>query len=193
MAGNPLPIVTVNVSPAEVRVGSSGLYLQISVDPASALASTEVLNGLTALPTDTRQRASGILLAYLANVGPAGMIDVNVSNPAPGGGRTFAGGITVLTTGNALPAVTAMTPSLAAAGAADTTVTLDGTNFVTGGKVVIRSFPNQVTLTPGAVSATQVTFTLPAAQLTTAASFSVVYVNPTPGGGNSAAQTFTVQ
>ena len=58
---------------------------------------------------------------------------------------------------------------------------------------MIRAFPDQVTLTPTTVTANQVTVTIPAAQLTTAGTFNVCYVNPTPGGGNSISRPFVVQ
>jgi hypothetical protein len=49
-----------------------------------------------------------------------------------------------------------------------------------------------VSIVPSSVTATQVDFTIPSTYLGAATTFPVVYVNPAAGGGNSAAQTFTV-
>ena len=81
-----------------------------------------------------------------------------------------------------------MSQTSATAGGAAFTLTVTGSNFVSGS--VVRW--NTVALTTVFVSSTQLTATVPASDIATAGTASVTVFNPTPGGGASTALTFTI-
>src|SRR5439155_20337915 len=87
-----------------------------------------------------------------------------------------------------VPGLTPLTPSSATAGGADFTLTVTGTNFVVASQVQW----NGVARTTTFVSGTQLTAAIPAADLATPGTASVTVFTPTPGGGTSSAQTFTI-
>ncbi len=90
---------------------------------------------------------------------------------------------------NPVPTTTGLIPSTAIAGGSDFTLTVNGTNFVSGATVNW----NAVALTsPTFVNAAQLTARVPAANIASAGSFAVTVENLAPGGGTSNAQTFTV-
>src|SRR5436309_341319 len=69
------------------------------------------------------------------------------------------------------------------------TLTVNGTNFISGVSVV--QFAGSARTTTF-VNSTQLTASIPATDLTTAGTFNITVFNPTPGGGTSNAQIFTV-
>src|SRR5262249_36488014 len=87
------------------------------------------------------------------------------------------------TQSNPTPTITSVSPTSAVAGAAATTVTVNGTGFISGSTVQW----NQSNRTTTFVSATQLQAAITAADLATAGTAQVTVVNPTPGGGTSAA------
>ena len=90
---------------------------------------------------------------------------------------------------NPVPALTSLSPSSAAAGSGAFTLTVNGTGFVSGSVVRWNGADRTTTF----VSATRVTASIPASDITTAGTTAQVTVfNPAPGGGTSAALTFTV-
>ncbi len=94
----------------------------------------------------------------------------------------------LLTPHNLVPTLTSIAPTQATSGAAAFTLSATGSGFVSGAKVRW----NGVDLTTTFVSATQLTASVPAANVASAGTASVVVFNPAPGGGTSAAQTFTI-
>lgn len=101
---------------------------------------------------------------------------------------TYAMASAVTVTQNPVPTTTGISPASKNLGAATFTLTVNGTNFVPGS--VVRFAGSDRTTTY--VSATQLTATIPASDLTTLGSFNITVFNPAPGGGTSNAQTFTV-
>jgi hypothetical protein len=89
---------------------------------------------------------------------------------------------------NPSPTLTSISPTSTAAGSATTTLTLIGTSFITSSTVNWNG--SALTTTYG--SSTSLTATVPTANLITAGTSSVTVVNPTPGGGTSGGQTFTI-
>ncbi len=118
---------------------------------------------------------------------PAGATSGALAITTPGGTATSATSFTVLVP-NPVPTISGLTPATAVAGSADLTLTVNGTGF---GAASVVSFNGQ-TLATTLVSATQLTAVVPAAALATAGSYNVLVTNPAPGGGSSAAATFTV-
>lgn len=95
---------------------------------------------------------------------------------------------TSFTINNPVPTTTSISPSSKNVGDASFTMTVNGTNFVPASVVDFAGSARTTTY----VSATQLTASIPASDLITAGTYSITVVNPSPGGGTSNAQTFTV-
>jgi hypothetical protein len=89
---------------------------------------------------------------------------------------------------NPVPTTTSITPSSKNVGDAQFTMTVNGTNFISG-SVVYLGGSNRVTTY---ISSTQLTVTIPEGDMTTAGTYDITVLNTTPGGGTSNAQTFRV-
>lgn len=127
-------------------------------------------------------------------VAPAGAYDVIVTYA---GTKTLTKAQSFAVT-NASPIVTAVTPSSTWAGSVKpTTLTITGSGFVpvppllgaVGSRVQIGA---RLTTDTTFVSATQLTVPLTAADIAAAGTVQITVVNPTPGGGTSAAVPLTV-
>jgi hypothetical protein len=87
-----------------------------------------------------------------------------------------------------IPSLTAIAPSTAAAGASAVNLVLYGSNF--GNPATVQW--NGTALASTWISITQMTATIPASDLVSVGTAKVTVTNPSPGGGTSAAQTFTI-
>jgi CSLREA domain-containing protein len=87
-----------------------------------------------------------------------------------------------------VPALTSLTPSSVIAGSAAFTLTITGTNFITGSVVQW----NTITRTTTFVSSAQLAADITAADIATAGTASVTVFNPAPGGGTSNPLTFNI-
>ena len=90
--------------------------------------------------------------------------------------------------GNPLPSVTSISPSSATVGEASFTLTVTGSNFVSGSVVNWAG----TALTTTFVSSTSLTASIPASNLSTAGTAQVIVTNPAPGGGTSTAKIFNI-
>lgn len=97
---------------------------------------------------------------------------------------------TVALTGgvNPKPTIASLVPSTATAGGAQFTLTVTGTNYISTSVVDWAGAP----LATSYVSATEITATVPAADIAKAGTCKVTVTNPAPGGGISASFNFTV-
>ena len=98
------------------------------------------------------------------------------------------GGVFRLHTNNPLPTLTSLSPSSVPAGSPVTTLTLNGTKFVSGSVVKWNGVPLATTYLSGG----QLTARIPAENLTTLQDVSITVTNPAPGGGASNALTFSI-
>ena len=89
---------------------------------------------------------------------------------------------------NQTPSITSISPDSAAAGGAEFTLTINGTNFVASSLV---DFGGSATATTF-VNSTQLTAAIPAASITSAGTPGVRVTNPAPDGGTSNAINFSV-
>src|SRR5207247_8952520 len=89
---------------------------------------------------------------------------------------------------NPAPTLSTIAPSSAMAGGPAFTLTVTGTNF--NSSSIVRWNGNARTTTFG--SSTQLTAQILAGDIATAGTAPVTVLNPTPGGGASSAQTFTI-
>ena len=117
---------------------------------------------------------------------------------APGGSAAFISVAELLVfgggtappppTGNPAPALASLAPASTVAGSAAFTLSVNGSNFVAGSIVRWNGADRPTTF----VSATRLTAAIPAADAATAGTAQVTVFNAAPGGGTSAAQTFTI-
>ena len=181
----PAPVVT-SVSPASVAAGGSGFTLTVN---GSDFVSGSVVswNGNSRVTTyvSATQLTAVILASDIASIGS---FPVTVLNPAPLAGPSNAVNVTVTTTSDPAPTLTSISPTGASAGGAAFTLTANGSNFLANSVVNWSGSPLVTTF----LSATQLQAQVPAADIATAGSPLVTVFNPAPGGGTSAAQTFTV-
>jgi uncharacterized repeat protein (TIGR01451 family) len=89
---------------------------------------------------------------------------------------------------NLVPVLGGISPSAAAAGSPPATLTVNGANFVSTSTLNWNGAARATTF----VSPTQLTATIPAADIAAEGTASVTVVNPAPGGGTSVAATFTI-
>jgi len=82
-----------------------------------------------------------------------------------------------------------LVPSAVAPGGPDFTLTVNGTGFFSGATVNWNGTPLATTF----VSSSQLTATVPAANIVTAGSTLITVSNPAPGGGKSGPTTFEVR
>src|SRR5437667_463606 len=108
----------------------------------------------------------------------------SITLSATNGNGTGTGPLTL--TINAVPTIGSLSPTCTTAGGPQFTLTVNGTNFVSGSTVNWNGSP----LTTTFVSATQLTATVPTALIATAGTASITVV--TPCGGTSNARTFTI-
>lgn len=118
---------------------------------------------------------------------PAGATSGPVAVTTPGGTAVSTGTFTVVAP-NPVPTIASLAPATALAGSGAFTLTLTGTGFYAGSVVAF----NGANLTTTFVSATQLTAAVPASAIAAAGAFAVTVTNAAPGGGTSAAATFTV-
>lgn len=113
-----------------------------------------------------------------------GTVAVTVRNPAPESDVSNPADFTIVGT----PAITSLSPDTAVAGGAGFTLTITGTNFMSGSSV---EFDGE-TLTPSAWTPTELTVNVPAERIATAGPKSVLVNHPGVSPSNSATFTVTV-
>src|SRR5438094_1645396 len=180
--GNPVP-TTSSINPSSCLAGSP--QFSLTVNRTNFVATSSVRWNGTALTTTFVSSTQLTATVPAANVATAGTAQVTVVNPAPGGGTSNPQTFTI---NNPVPTTSSINPTCATAGGAQFTLTVNGTNFVSTSTVKW----NGNTLGTTFVSSTQLTATVTAALIATAGTASVTVVNPSPGGGTSNAQTFTI-
>ncbi len=89
---------------------------------------------------------------------------------------------------NPVPQISSLSPDNANAEEAGFTLTVNGTDFVQTSSILW----NDTALTTTYVSTTKLTADIPSTDLTTAGTAAVKVQNPSPGGGTSAAASFTI-
>ena len=162
------PTVT-GLSPSVATAGAAAFTL--TVTGTNFVSGAKVRwNGsdrVTTFVSATQLQAS--ILA--ADIAATGTIPVTVRNPDGGVSNTMSFDVRVPVSA---PTVTGLSPSVATAGAAAFTLTVTGTNFVSGAKVRWNGSDRVTTF----VSATQLQASILAADIATAGTISVTVLNP---------------
>ena len=97
--------------------------------------------------------------------------------------------ITVAAGNNPVPTLGSFTPVTAVQNSGGFTLTVNGSNFVPSSRL---AWSGRADLSAVSASSTQLTVNVPTAYLATVGTPQLAVVNPTPGGGTTTAQTFTV-
>ncbi|PYN77918.1 MAG: hypothetical protein DMD97_07020 [Candidatus Rokuibacteriota bacterium] len=179
---NPMPSLAA-VSPSSTMVGGGPLVLTLF--GSGFVSSSSVLWGGAARPT-TFISATQLQAAIPASdLGIAAFISLTVVNPAPGGGVSSARTFMVA---NPAPALFALEPTSATAGALGITLTVTGANFVPGSTISWNGASRPTTF----VSSTVLRTVIAAGDAALVGVLPITVLTPSPGGGSSNILTFTV-
>ncbi|RZL86018.1 MAG: DUF1929 domain-containing protein [Variovorax sp.] len=182
---NPVPALA-SIAPSSAAAGG-GAFTLTATGTNFVLGSQVRWNG--AARSTTFVSATQLTAAIPASdVQAAGTAQVSVFSPTPGGGTSAIQNFTITAAGNPVPALSSLTPADTVAGGSGFTLTVNGANFVTGSRVRWNGADRVTTF----VSATQIRAAIPATDIATAGTAQVGVFNPTPGGGTSAVQSFTI-
>ena len=180
---NPVPSLA-SIAPGALLLGTP--------DSTVTVTGTNFVQGVilavNGTPRDTTFVSDTQLKAQLtaADFAAARPLPLNVINPKPGGGTS---GTSALAVNNPAPAISSVTPAAIGAGAADTVFTISGTGLLASTALQVNGAAHAATT----VNGTQLTFTLSAGELASAANLSVRLVNPQPGGGSTDTSIIAVQ
>lgn len=180
---NPAPTLA-SIDPTSVTAGSAGFSLTLNGTGfvAASVAQVNGANRTTNLVNGTKLTIS----LSAADIASAGTLNIAVANPAPGGGTS---GLQTLTVNNPTPTLTSLSQTSATTGSAAFTLTVTGTNFVSTSKVQWQGSERPTTF----ISASQLTATIPAADLANGGTTDVTVFNPGPGGGLTNTLPFTIK
>ena len=181
-AYNPTPTVT-SLSPAQLTIGAAATTVTLT-GTGYVGESTVTLDGTSIAATYVSSTELQVTVPA-ATLAIAGTHTFVVSNPIPGGGASAGANLTVV---YPMPTVSSLTPNSATTGASQLTLTIAGSGFEPVSTVEWNGTPLSTTY----VSASELSATIPASDLTSATQASVTVVSPTPGGGSSSAESFTV-
>ena len=121
-----------------------------------------------------------------SDIKTAGKAQVTVFNKAPGGGTSAA---ETLTIDNPVPSISSLQPHATAAGGSSFTLSVYGSNFVSTSQIKWNGSALTTTFDSGG----KLSATVSAADIAKAGTAEVTVVNPTPGGGKSAKEAFTIE
>jgi len=183
---NPQPVAG-SLSPSSAFVGGAAFTLTVNGSSFVNSPSSSVVywNGS---PLSTTYVSAVKLTAQVpaGDIAAVGTASVSVVSPGPGGG-TSAAALT-FSINNPVPAAASLSPLSALLNGAAFTLTVNGSNFIGTSQVKWNGSGRATKF----VSATQLQAAILSTDLSTAGTASVMVVNPTPGGGNSSALSFTI-
>ncbi|MBX3226366.1 MAG: hypothetical protein KIT84_44555 [Labilithrix sp.] len=175
--------VLASIAPEKGIVGSADLTIVVKgsdFEPRSVVQ----LDGAD-LPTSFTSATELQATIPSAKLAAVGRPSVTVHTSAPGGGTSKD---LVFAIENPKPALTALAPLAALAGAGNTPFTVTGSGFVAGAKIHFGTAELATTVK----SATELEATIPQALLSASTSVLVKVLNPVPGGGASNEIAFTI-
>jgi IPT/TIG domain len=135
----------------------------------------------------TADQNSGIVRARCTPIFLALTFSVLLAFAGCGGGGSSPSG-SFGGTNNPVPSLTSISPNTTAAGGGAFTLTVNGSNFVSGSRVRWNGSLRTTTFQ----TSTRLTATITSADISSTGTASVTIFNPTPGGGTSSAVTFTI-
>lgn len=182
---NPAAVVT-GMSPGVVAAGTGGT-ITVTGNWFFQGVTRVAITGMGTEPAVTVVSLTQLRFTLTPqNMPAAGISQVSVFNPAPGGGGALVpGGLQV---NNPVPVLTAVAPAQAVVGQQSQVVRITGTGFVPGSYI---RFDDEGKGT-GYVSPTELQMVLEARDLDQAGTFPITVTNFGPAGGVSNTLTFTV-
>jgi hypothetical protein len=184
--GNALPALT-SLLPTSTPAGSADFTL--TVDGSNFIVGSVVNWNGSARTTSFVSSTELTATIVAADVSATGTAALTVTNPAPGGGTSNAQTFTITATPNPVPVTTGIGPTSTIAGSADFTLTVDGSNFISDSVVQWNDSPRTTTF----VSSSSLIATISASDVAFAGTVPITVMTPTPGGGISNTQTFTIE
>jgi len=210
---NPVPGI-ISISPTSATAGAAAFTL--TVNGSNFISGSKVRWGSTSKSTSYVSSTQLTAAITVNDIASAATVAVTVFNPAPGGGTSNSVNFTINAANNPVPTLTSLSPPSGVAGGAAFSLTVTGTNFVSNSVVRWNGADRSTTFQ----SSTQLTASITAADIASAASmFSigttrlpdgasgkpydftlavtggtahVSVFNPTPGGGLSSPVTFDI-
>lgn len=176
---NPAPAIT-SVAPASFVSGATSPV--VTVTGTGFVSSTVIQVNGSARPTTFVSSTQVSVALTTADVSAASSLSLTAVNPAPGGGTSTAAAVAVVTP-NPVPTITALSPTTASLGIASQVIAVNGTGFLPTTVINVNGSARATSYS----NATLVNLTLTAADVSALGSLSLIAVNPTPGGGTSAA------
>jgi trimeric autotransporter adhesin len=172
-----------SISPSSGLAGNSQFEIELTGNNFES-QSEVLINGdaQTTSFLDSQELEADIPTSYLTT---AGELSISVLNPAPGGGASQALPLTIT---YAVPAITKLSPTSAAAGGNSQTLTVTGTGMTPGTVIMFNGSPRTTNYSAN----TSVTAVLTESDLFSAQVAQITAVNPSPGGGPSVAEVFGV-
>ncbi|MGH9938481.1 MAG: IPT/TIG domain-containing protein, partial [Blastocatellia bacterium] len=180
---NPVPAIT-SINPSVVAEGGGPFTLTVTGTNFAPGAQLLINNNPRAATISPTQITATITAAEVA--APT-TLNVQVVNPAPGGGASNTVALQVLRR-NPLPRITALSPDTVPAGGPGFVLIVNGSSFVQGSVARVNGQDRQTDL----VSDTSLAVQIPASDIAAAAMLTINVFNPGPGGGTSNVATLTV-
>jgi IPT/TIG domain len=178
----PAPAVTA-ISPTSIVMGGPGFTLTVA-GTNFVQGSVVEWNG-SARPTTYVNNTKLTATIAASDITASGSVPVSVTTASPGGGTSSAVAMTV---NYPLPAVASLSPSSVVMGGGSFTLTVNGSNFVSGAVVNWNSIARVTQF----VSSTQLKATILASDIATASVVPLTVQNPSPSAGLSNISSFTV-
>ena len=175
---SPVPRIS-SINPAAVTAGDPGFTMTVN---GSNLSSTSLVrfNG-NPLPTSFVNNTQITAQVSAENIARPGTASITVFTPAPGGGNSNALSLTIGAPPNPAPNLSGLSPNVVTAGGPSFTLTVSGTNFVSGSVVRVNNQDRATTF----VSATELRAAILAADIQNGGTASIRIFNSAPGGGLS--------
>ncbi len=182
---NPLPNLA-SIAPASTA--AAGPAFALTIVGTNFISTSQVQwNGAARMSTVISSTSITAQITA-ADIATAGSAVVTVSSPAPGGGASGPLTFTITAAVNPVPALSALAPNSADAGAAAISLLVTGSNFTSSSQVLWNGSPRPSTF----ASATSLTAQITAADLASTSTATVTVSSPAPGGGTSSALTFSI-
>ena len=204
-------VTVTNAAPGGGTTANFAFTISSAPNPVPTLTSISPTNGILGQPVNLTLTGTNFITGSIVNFGAfgdtggtvsnggttltitipgaqlaaTGNINVTVTNPAPGGGTSSAQVFQIF---NPVPTITSLSPSSATVGGAAFTLTVSGTNFISGAVVDFNGNNRTTTF----ISSTQITAAILASDLTAPGTAFVNVTNPAPTTGASASVNFVI-
>ena len=182
-SNNPTPSLA-SATPSSATAGAAAT--QVTLAGSGFISSSAIQWNGTALTTTFVSSSSLQATIPASDLADGTTAKLTVESPTSGGGTSAVVSFTV---NNPVPAITSITPTNATSGSPDLLITINGSGFVPS--TVVNW--NAASLKTTFINTTQLTTTLPAADLATASEATITAQNPAPSGGTSPGVKFDIK